>query len=51
MGKNVEGATAMHGRDLRLAFEQDTVAPLSGRQHSTGGFYSFWYLRPGVDQG
>ena len=51
LGKNIEGATAMHGRDLRLAFEQDTVAPLSGRQHSTGGFYSFWYLRPGVDQG
>jgi hypothetical protein len=51
LGKNIEGAMGINGRDMRLAFEQDTLAPLSGRRHSTGGFYSFWYLRPGVDQG
>jgi len=51
MGKNIEGAVALHGRDLRLAFEQDTLAPISGRRWDTGGYFSFWYLRPGVDQG
>ena len=51
MGKNIEGATAIHARDLRLAFEQDTLAPISGRRLTTGGYFSFWYLRPGVDQG
>lgn len=51
LGKNIEGATAVHYRDLRLAFEQDTLAPISGRRLTTGGYFSFWYLRPGVDQG
>lgn len=51
LGKNIEGATAIHARDLRLAFEQDTLAPISGRRLTTGGYFSFWYLRPGVDQG
>ena len=32
MGKNVEGASAMFQRDLKLAMEQDVVAPLSGRR-------------------
>jgi hypothetical protein len=31
MGKNVEGALAVYNRDLRMAFEADVVAPLSGR--------------------
>jgi hypothetical protein len=35
MGKNVEGAMAVHARDLRMAFETDSVAPISGRR--TGG--------------
>lgn len=51
MGKNSEAAMAIHARDLRLAYEADTIAPVSGRRASTGGFFSFWYLRPGVDQG
>ena len=51
MGKNSEAALAIHSRDLRLAYEADTIAPISGRRASTGGFFSFWYLRPGVDQG
>lgn len=51
LGKNIEGAMAINARDLRLAFEQDTLAPISGRRLTTGGYFSFWYLRPGVDQG
>jgi hypothetical protein len=51
LGKNIEAATAIHARDLRLAFEQDTLAPISGRRLTTGGYFSFWYLRPGLDQG
>jgi hypothetical protein len=51
LGKNIEGATGVYGRDLRLAFEQDAMAPLSGRRNSRGHYYNFWYLRPGGDQG
>lgn len=31
-GKNVEGAMAVYQRDLRLAMEQDVLAPISGRR-------------------
>jgi hypothetical protein len=31
-GKNVEGAVQMYTRDLRMAIEQDVVAPISGRR-------------------
>lgn len=31
-GKNVEGALAVYQRDLRLAMEQDVIAPISGRR-------------------
>jgi hypothetical protein len=51
LGKNIEGATGVYGRDLRLAFEQDAMAPISGRRGGGGWYYSQWYLRPGVDQG
>jgi hypothetical protein len=51
LGKNIEGSTGVYGRDLRLAFENDAVAPLSGRRGSNGWYSSFWYLRPGSDQG
>lgn len=51
MGKNAEAAMQIYARDLRLAYEGDTLAPISGRRGSTGGFFSFWYLRPGTDQG
>lgn len=51
LGKNIEGAAGVYGRDLRMAFESDAAAPLSGRRSSAGGFYSFWYLRAGTDQG
>ena len=50
-GKNVEGAMGVYGRDLRLAFESDAVAPISGRRQGAIGYTSFWYLRPGCDQG
>jgi len=55
-GKNIEGATGIYGRDLRMAFEGDAVAPLSGRRGMGGngyggGYYAMWWLRPGVDQG
>ena len=48
-GKNIDGAMGVYGRDLRLAFEQDTIAPLSGRRETRYGYYSYWYLRPGAD--
>lgn len=51
LGKAVDSTAAINARDLRMAFEQDTLAPLSGRRWDTGGYYSFWYLRPGTDQG
>jgi hypothetical protein len=51
LGKNIEGTMGVNARDMRLAFEQDTLAPLSGRRWETGGYFSFWYLRPGTDQG
>lgn len=52
MGKNIEGASGIYGRDLRLAFESDAVAPLSGRRDQASvGYGSFWYLRPGSDKG
>ena len=51
LGKNVEGATGAYGRDLRLAFEGDAMAALSGRTDSRAGYYAFWYLRPGADGG
>lgn len=31
-GKNVEGALSVHARDMRMAMESDTVAPMSGRR-------------------
>jgi hypothetical protein len=48
-GKNIEGAMGVYGRDLRLAFENDVKAPLSGRRETRYGYYSYWYLRPGAD--
>jgi len=36
-GKNVEGAMTVYGRDLRLAFEADNVAPISGTRN--GGMF------------
>ena len=50
-GKNVEGAGGVYGRGLRMAYESDAVAPLSGRRDRMGFYYSFWYLRPGTDGG
>jgi hypothetical protein len=48
MGKNVEGALAVYNRDLRIAFEADVVAPVSGMRGDTArigvpralGYYS-----------
>lgn len=34
-GKNVEGALTLHSRDLKMAFEADSVVPVSGQR--TGG--------------
>ena len=38
MGKNVEGAMAVYARDLRLAYEADNVAPISGRRAGFGRY-------------
>lgn len=51
LGKNVEGAMGVYGRDIRMAFESDAMAPISGRRNTVGGYASFWYLRAGCDQG
>lgn len=51
LGKNIEGAYGLYGRDLRLAFEADAVAVLTGRESSFGYYSDYWHLRPGVDQG
>lgn len=32
MGKNVEGALTVYARDLRMAFESDQIAPISGNR-------------------
>ena len=37
-GKNVEGALAVYNRDLRMAFEADTIAPMSGRRSGVGRY-------------
>lgn len=37
LGKNIEGALAVHSRDLRMAFEADAIAPVSGNR--MGGIY------------
>ena len=50
LGKNIEGPSGVYARDLRMAFESDAVAPLSGRETTANGYYDFWYLRPGADQ-
>lgn len=39
LGKNVEGATAVFHRDMRLAMEADQITPISG-QRSFGALYS-----------
>ena len=35
-GKSVDGAIAVYQRDLRLAFEQDVIAPMSGQRGASG---------------
>lgn len=51
LGKNIEGPSGVYARDLRMAFESDAVAPLSGREsRGSGGYYAFWWLAPGTDQ-
>jgi hypothetical protein len=52
-GKNVEGALTIYNRDLRLAFEADSVVPVSG-QRTGGGSISAaralgYYSPPGPD--
>lgn len=37
-GKNVEGAVAVYQRDLRMAMEQDVIAPMSGRRLGVGRY-------------
>lgn len=55
MGKNVEGALAVYNRDLRMAFEADSVAPLSGTRSTasfTGRARALGYYSPsGPDTG
>lgn len=53
MGKDFQGVYDLYQRDLRIAFESDAVAVLTGRNSSRrqGYYYPFWYLTPGTDQG
>ena len=41
LGKNVEGSMTVYQRDLRLAFEADTFAPISGRRTGTSRYPEF----------
>jgi hypothetical protein len=41
LGKNVEGALTVYQRDLRLAMESDTVAPISGRRAAVDRYPEF----------
>ena len=38
MGKNIEGALSVYNRDLRLAFEADSLTPMSGRRAGVGRY-------------
>ena len=59
LGKGIEQAFAIYQRDLRLAFESDAVAVISGgdrkhgryEQYGSGGGLWWLYLRPGEDGG
>jgi hypothetical protein len=55
MGKNVEGASAIFARDMRLAFEADSVAPISGTRRGwsiIGAARALGYYTPsGPDTG
>lgn len=53
-GKNIEGAMTVYSKDLRMAFEADSLVPVSG--HRTGGGISparamGYYSPSGVDTG
>ncbi len=57
-GKGIEGAVGLYTRDLKLAMEQDVVAPISGRRapydrvpDSDGARYAGVYSPLGPDQG
>jgi hypothetical protein len=57
-GKNIEGAVGLYQRDLKLAMEQDVVAPVSGRRapydrvpDATSATYAGSYSSLGPDQG
>lgn len=51
LGKNIEGAYGLYGRDLRLAYESDAVAVLTGREDLCGSGCNWWFIRPGYDGG
>jgi len=55
LGKNIEGATAVFNKDLRLAFEADTPAPVSGTRRGwslLGAARALGYYTPsGPDTG
>lgn len=55
MGKNVEGASGVFARDMRLAFEADSVAPISGTRRGwslIGAARALGYYTPsGPDTG
>lgn len=44
MGKNVAAPMSVFQRDLRLAFEQDAIAPISGQRPTPGAYFPFWHL-------
>lgn len=47
MGKNVEGALSVYNRDLRLAFEADTLTPMAGRRLGVGRYPESGSVSPG----
>jgi len=58
MGKDIQGALSLYTRDIRLAMEQDVVAPISGRRapydrvpDNDGAKYAGIYSPLGPDSG
>jgi len=44
MGKSIEAPMSVFHRDLRMAFEQDSIAPISGQRPMYGAYFPFWHL-------
>jgi hypothetical protein len=44
LGKDIGKAIAVYQRDLRMAFEGDAVAPISGQRQMYGCYFPYWWF-------